>query len=482
LGFSEKPKLKKQFTFFRLFPKIVVSLAVVGIILLILPSINSTKKWTLAQAMEEIQKQIEYYSRTDIIIHRKNILTWYQDNQESWSVSYELYEDMGSSRFRNIAIYNQTNENNITYQVKDGSIFWDYSSLEKTLRKESCFDDPNGPQMKRVELLNDFENIVSAGGEKTTLLDESFNGIKAVKLTYDYTSEVNNEIKSFRQELYFDTNAFKLIGQKNYELVKGQYQLQSIDVEVIYEAIERSVENLAKYFNFDFQLPTDTQIIGGTVQPTIVPPVQVTVFPEPQASELINEGSVRIQIIEDRCFLNMQISDPTFTTNLRSVSLPLEVDINTENQCNSKYFVSPNADYITYLDQIQTNAGGQVVKAYTPKWNDAYIVKYSMKSNLIDLKILPDNRLLVLNQLTNSGNFPTIDIYKLNRYLSEVQPDSIQENGYQILQIANDELIIMNTTINKTLINAQMNLYYPIIQIYDFDEERILWQTELPSY
>ncbi len=490
LGLSEKPKINKQLSFSRLFPKIAISLAVVGIIILMLPSINSTKKWTLAEAMEEIQKQIEYYSRTDIIIHRKNILTWYQDNQESWSVSYELYEDMGSSRFRNIAIYNQTNENNITYQVKDGLIFWDYSSRENTLRKEQYFDDPSGPQMKRVELLDDFENIVSADGTPISLMESTFNGQKAIMLTRDYDSNVNNEIKYFREELYFDQTSFKLIGRKDYDKVNDVYILRSIDVEEVYEAIERTPENLTKYFVFDFKLPNKVQIVEINLQPTIVPTTEISPMPTFEVPmtpistqvELIKEDTVSFILNKDRCYLTFQISDPTFTTNLRSVSLPLGIDLNTENQCNTKYFVSPNADYIAYLDQIQTNSGGQVVKAYTPKWNDAYIVKYSMKSNLIDLKILPDNRLLVLSQLENTGNFPTIDIYKLNRFVFEIWPESIVENGYKYLQIANEELVLLNTTINKTLNNAKMNLYYPVIEVYDFDEERILWQTELPSY
>lgn len=221
---------------------------------------------SIAYAKEEIQKQIQLLSDPNIIVHRKNRLTFYSDGIQTSQITYELWEDNSSNKFKNSAYYS---DETVT-QVNDGSIQWNYSDREKTLVKERYkygneTTPSAAPQSKRVELLSDFEAILQYDDSRITLSEGLYNNNPVYIL--ETVGRVENSFESYnkKEKMYFDRNSMKLIGTREYRVDGANEYLLTDNEELIYEAVERTDENMQSLFTFTVSLPADTIITERTI-------------------------------------------------------------------------------------------------------------------------------------------------------------------------------------------------------------------------
>ncbi|MBI2328001.1 hypothetical protein HYU92_06815 [Candidatus Curtissbacteria bacterium] len=227
--------------------------------------LNRANLISVAEAKEEIKKQLDRMLQKDTIFHQKSILISYEDGKAQAPITYEIWEDQNSPRLKNIVNY----PNSTTFQVHDGDNYWDYNTGDNTLYKEIyVFENPADKEVKlgsRVDLIEKYKSILES--QALSISQETVNNTDAWVISEE-TTTTGADNQTYIQVIKhaFAKETFQLLVISRYKkMPEALAKQQEVDFQIV-ESLPRNRKNLENLFKFDFPLPPDVRMVERTLE------------------------------------------------------------------------------------------------------------------------------------------------------------------------------------------------------------------------
>ncbi len=348
----------------------------------------SRKLISAAEAVEKIRAQIAKLEDPNYIVHitRRQIL--YDDKgQVKEEISYDLWSDNGSARFKNEVFY----PDDYVVQVHDGFKLISYDQKEKSVYIEHYVGVPKDGMVKEgqeVWLLGEFRQILKHQEKLTTLIGEYLNR-RVFVLSYvdDQVRGVNNTPLKLYYEYYFD-DEMRLKGIKVWRVRDSKkILLREVRIEK-YEVIPREAQKLKEIFKFE--LPKDEDLKIYEVYRRADNLEMITVTPTPKVKN--NEVQKGVVVgVTDKCVVMVGKGDKTlhFPTGFKAESKCYQFLTTTVY----KDF-NLNKNYVVY-EAVDESNNTRIRMVIVEDEKVVDLVNLG-KSWVFDMKFLPAGELVIL--------------------------------------------------------------------------------------
>lgn len=275
----EKIKNKIKFKNILLYLRYSLLFAIVLLFIFQIPSIIKPKN-SLVTAAENIQKVVEgIFNDKQSILHHKQIETIYdQDGNVKTKVEYELYKDNSAYERFNNRVVTTNNSNEITelsHQINNGELKYEYSSTDKTLTKTKyMFQNPEDKEVaiQSIQLvgLPQLMESIKNGAYPSNYIYEIQDGDGTITII-EFKKDIDSS--ESKTEYLFNSATYLPIKLTTYQKIDNQYVLYQTVETVALEVLPRDEESLSNLFDVK-QIDFDIDVTEIIEKEFVVKPLQ----------------------------------------------------------------------------------------------------------------------------------------------------------------------------------------------------------------